>query len=80
MSYLIVILFKGPFTPSVSVNSATTLRQRCDDACDSVLIENNGIAPDWVCNPFSSDSIVFNENRIASVIVELTLTLGVNGP
>ena len=32
------------------------------------------------CNPSSSDSIVFNENRIASVIAALTLTLGINGP
>ena len=45
-------------------------RQRCDDACDSVLIENNSVAPEWVCNPFSSISIDFNENRIASVIAE----------
>ena len=42
-----------------------------DDASHSVLIENNGVAPDWACNLFSSDSIVFNENRIASVIAEL---------
>ena len=55
-------------------------RQRCDDACDSVLIENNRVAPEWGCNLFSSDSFVFNENRIASVITALTLILGVNGP
>ena len=42
-----------------------------DDASHSVLIENNGVAPDWACNLFSSDSIVFNENSIASVIAEL---------
>ena len=54
--------------------------QRCDDAFDSVLIENNRVAPDWSCNPFSSDSNVFNENRISSIIAALTLTLGVNGP
>ena len=42
-----------------------------DDASHSILIENNGVAPDWACNLFSSDSIVFNENRIASVIAEL---------
>ena len=77
----------GPFGSHTSIvrahlhqASAPTLRQLCDDACDSVLIENNGVAPEWVCNPFSSDSTVFNENRIASVIAELTLTLGVNGP
>ena len=54
--------------------------QCCDDTCDSVLIENSRVAPEWVCNPFSSDSTVFNENGIASVIAALTLTLGVNGP
>ena len=42
-----------------------------DDASHSVLIENNGVAPDWASYLFSSDSIVFNENRIASVIAEL---------
>ena len=55
-------------------------RQCCDDACDSVLIENNGVAPEWVRNPFSSDSTVLNENKIASIIAALTLPLGVNGP
>ena len=30
--------------------------------------------------PFSSNSTVFNENRITIVITALTLTLGVNGP
>ena len=33
-----------------------------------------------VATPIWSDSIVFNENRIASVIAALTLTLSVNGP
>ena len=31
-------------------------------------------------NPFWSNSIVFNENRIASVISALMMTLGINGP
>ena len=55
-------------------------RQHCDDACDSALIENNRVAPEWVCNPFSSNSTVFNEDRITSVIAALTLMLDVNGP
>ena len=55
-------------------------RQCCDDACDSNLIENNRVAPEWICNPFSSDSTDFNENKIASLIAALTLTLGVNRP
>ena len=48
--------------------SASMLRQLRDDACDSVLIENNGVTPDWGCNLFSSDSTNFNENRIASIM------------
>ena len=38
--------------------SVSTLRQLCDDA------------PEWVCNPFSSVSIDFNDKRIARVISE----------
>ena len=60
--------------------SASRLRPLCDDASDSVLIEINGDTWKWVANPFWSDSTVVNENRIASIIVALTLTLGVNGP
>ena len=55
-------------------------RQCCDDTCNSVLTENNRVTPDWVCNSFSSDSTVFNENSFTSVIATLTLTIGVNGP
>ena len=47
-------------------------RQCCDDANDTVLIENNGVAPEWSCNPFSSDSITFNESSITSIIAELS--------
>ena len=54
--------------------------QHSDDTCDSILIENNGFNPEWGCNPFLSDSIIFNENRIASIIAALMLMLGVNGP
>ena len=31
--------------------SASTLRQLCDDASNSVLIENNGVTSEWGCNP-----------------------------
>ena len=51
--------------------SASTLQQLSDDTCNSVLIENNGVTPEWGCNLFSSDSTDVNENRIASVIAEL---------
>ena len=44
--------------------SASTLRQLCNDASDTILIENNGVTPEWSCNSFSSDTIIFNENRI----------------
>ena len=47
-----------------------TLRQFCHDASDIILIENNGVASEWGSNPFSSDSIVFNEDRITSVITQ----------
>ena len=51
--------------------SASTLQQVCDDAGDSVLIENNSVTWKWVAVPFWSDSIIFNENRIACVFAKL---------
>ena len=53
--------------------SVSMLRQLYNDASDTVLIENNGVAPDWGCNPFSSDSIIFNENSTTSVIAQAAL-------
>ena len=50
------------------------LRQLCDNACESVLSENNGFAQKW------SEYIVFIQKRIASVVAVVTLMLGVNGP
>ena len=44
---------KGPFTPSVSVNAATTLPVMLEI---TVLIENNGVILGY--SPFSSNSIV----------------------
>ena len=55
-------------------------RQRCNDACDSVLIENNGVTPRMDLQPIFKQFTIFNENRIASVIPASTLRLGVNGP
>ena len=46
--------------------------QRCDDASDTGVIENNVDAPDWSYNSFSSDSIVSNEHSSTSVIAELS--------
>ena len=51
--------------------SPSTLHQLCDDGSDSILIRNNEATLQWGCNPFSSDFIVFNENRIATIIAEL---------
>ena len=46
---------------------ASTLRQLCDDASDTVFIENNGITRKGVANPFWSDSIAFNDSSITCV-------------
>ena len=48
---------------------ALTLRQLCDEASDPVLIENNGVTSKWVATQFLTDSIVFHENSIDSVIM-----------
>ena len=56
---------KGPFTPGIS-------DQHCNDASNAAVIENNGVTLEWVFNSFSSDSIVFNENGIASVIKQFS--------
>ena len=59
--------------------SASIQRQRCNDASNTYLIENSG-APEWGCNPIWSESIVFNERNVDSILAALTLTLNVNGP
>ena len=40
-------------------------RQRCDDACDSVLIENNRVAPEWGLQPIFKRLLCFQweQNR-----------------
>ena len=47
--------------------SALMLRQLCKDDSDNVLMESNAVAPEWGCNPFSSDFSGFKENSIASL-------------
>ena len=47
--------FNESFRFSLHQESASTLRQLCDDAYNFVLIEISGVAPEWFCNPFSSD-------------------------
>ena len=50
----------------------STLQQLCDDASYTVVIENNGVARKWVATSFLSNSIVFNENSVTSIIAELS--------
>ena len=54
--------------------------QRYDDASDTAVVENDGMTPNGGCNPFWSDSIVFNQSSISSIIAALMLTLSVNRP
>ena len=54
------------------INRVSELVKGPDDASDSVLIENNTVTQKWVASPIWSDSIVFNENRTTSVIIELS--------
>ena len=71
------------FRASLHWASKSTLRQLCSDVstCNTAVIENNGVAQEWNCNPFSSHTIAFNETSITSVIAELSQSkLGVNGP
>ena len=57
---------QGPFTLSQhQCNIVMTLVM-------SVLIEGNGVTSDWVCDPFLSYYIVFKENRMASIMAQLT--------
>ena len=53
--------------------SASTLRQLCNGASDTVLIKNNGVSQKWVVTLILGDSIVFDENRILSIIAEFSL-------
>ena len=61
-------------------------RQRCDNSAMTLTIlfsiEISGVAPEWVCNPFSSDCFQREQNRKCHrrVVTALTLTLGVNEP
>ena len=75
-----MVLCECAHTRRLSV-SASTLSQCCDDSMDICQIERmeiKGVAAEWGCNPFCSDSVVFNEITITSAIAALTLTLGIN--
>ena len=67
-----LLFLKGPFTQSVSVNTAMTL---------AILfsLKTMELLENWL-QTHSGVTLVFNENRIASIITASTLTLGVNGP
>ena len=51
--------------------SESIWRQHCNDACDTALIDQKGVAPKLGATPFSSDSILTNENCVTSVIATL---------
>ena len=58
-------------------------RQHKSQCYDDAVIEINGnkyIPPEWSCNRFWSDSILFSESCVARVIETLMLMLGINGP
>ena len=61
-------------SPSSSVRLTIMLRlhQAWDDASDSALIENNRVTWKWVTTPIWSNSLVVNENSVASIIAELS--------
>ena len=64
-----------PVSGSVhNIGSVYTKRQSqcCDNASSAVLIENNGVALKWVATPMYSDSIVFSDSSIVSIIAALT--------
>ena len=51
-------------------------RQRCDDASDTGLIENNGVTPEWGCNLNLQWLNCFQSEQYYAIAV---LTLNVNG-
>ena len=66
---------KGPFTPSVTVNANNSVMM----LVIMFLLKTMELQYlKWVTTLISNDSILFNENSIVSVIVELTPD--VNGP
>ena len=76
-----------PFKARLHQASASMQSQHCDDTCDIVLIEINGVTPKWAAAPFRSVSICFHwfEWELCcehhhSVDSALTLSPGVSGP
>ena len=55
---------KGPLT----LSAASIQHQHCGDTSHTSLIEYNGVTPKWVVTPFRSDSIIFNQRTVASII------------
>ena len=48
--------------------SESMLQQLCNDASDSVLIDNNGVTQKRIASPFLSDYIVTVRNEVAKVM------------
>ena len=71
-AYCVIKHFLGPVYTD---RQTQKLQQLCNDASDTVLIESNGVTPDWSCNPF----LVTPLSSMRTVQL-LTLTLGINGP
>ena len=61
---------KGTVRTHLHQVSVSMLRQLCNYASKTVLIENNGVAQKRVAALFWSGSIVVNENTVTSIIAE----------
>ena len=57
-----MIVHWGPFTPSVSINRMGAGMMLVIGLLLKIM-ETSRVAPEWGCNPFLSDSILFNERH-----------------
>ena len=60
------------FRAHLHQTSESILWQLCNDANDTALIKNNEVTQKWVAIPFWSNSIVFIDSSISSIIAELS--------
>ena len=63
-----------PLPPLLGSIYTKRQHQCCDNSAMRLVIQlslkNNGVIPEWGCNSFLSDTIVFNNSSITSVITE----------
>ena len=75
----VLVVSELPVIARLHQASESTLQQLFHDTSNTVFIENDGVAPEWGCNLFLSNFIVFNMNNFASILTRvvavLTLTL-----